>query len=172
MRILKSPEFMFFVVAVFLRLVPHPPNMSPMVGYTLAGAAALRFPLLGLSLSLIVTDIFLGFHDVMAFVYGGYFLIFAAARLGGISANAPLAKWLGFGAIGSVLFFVVSNFGVWLQSTVYPKSFLGLVMCYEAGLPFLTNSLIADLGTTFFAWTALKFLTSKFNQAPLKVEIS
>lgn len=46
---------------------------------------------------------------------------------------------------GSVGFFLVSNFAVWLTGTMYPMSAGGLATCYVAGLPFFRNALISDL---------------------------
>jgi len=54
---------------------------------------------------------------------------------------------LGAGAIAApTLFFLISNFSVWMGSQItYPKTFSGLMTCYEAGLPFYRNSLFATL---------------------------
>ena len=38
----------------------------------------------------------------------------------------------GAALMGSVLFFIVTNFGVWLVSNLYPKTLAGLVSCYVA----------------------------------------
>jgi hypothetical protein len=49
------------------------------------------------------------------------------------------------GVVAPTLYFLASNFLVWRGTTeaVYAKSFNGLITCYEAGLPFYRNSLIA-----------------------------
>ena len=45
---------------------------------------------------------------------------------------------------GSVLFFVVTNFGVWMLGSLYPKTLEGLVACYVAAIPFFHNTLLGD----------------------------
>lgn len=167
-RILKSPEFLFALACILLRLIPHPPNLSPIGAYALVGATALKFPLLGLFGCLLFTDFFLGFHSEMPFVYGAYGVLFLLYKLLPTHRNSSLASWMGTGALGSITFFLVTNFGVWLQSALYPKSLLGLVLCFEAAIPFFHNTLLGDLFFMGLAWTALKRF--QFNSA--RVEIS
>ncbi len=52
----------------------------------------------------------------------------------------------------SVLFFVITNFAVWIGSPFYPQNFAGLLESYTAGLPFLNNGVLGDLfyNTLFF----------------------
>ena len=54
-----------------------------------------------------------------------------------------------FGAaiLSSVLFFIVTNFGVWLTGGgwFYPKTLQGLIECYTLAIPFFRNSLAGDL---------------------------
>jgi len=51
-----------------------------------------------------------------------------------------------FGALGaSIIFFLLSNFGVWASTGAYPINFAGLMTCYAAGLPFLLNQVLGDL---------------------------
>ena len=84
-----------------MRLLPHPPNVTPIAAIALFGGA----------------------H-------------FASKRA---ALAVPLT------ATGSVLFFVVTNFGVWLVGDLYPRTLEGLVACYVAGIPFFRNTLAGDL---------------------------
>ena len=52
---------------------------------------------------------------------------------------------LGFCLAGSVLFFLVTNFGAWLASPVYPRSGAGLLQAYIAGVPFFQWTLLGTL---------------------------
>jgi len=45
----------------------------------------------------------------------------------------------------SAVFFFVSNFSTWAETTLYPKTAAGLMACYVAGLPFLKNTVMGDL---------------------------
>jgi hypothetical protein len=72
--------------------------------------------------------------------------------------ESPIA--IGSAAIGaSLIFFLISNFGSWLQQSLpYGYSLAGLLDCYEAGIPFYRGTLISDVfasGTLFALHTLL-----------------
>ena len=52
---------------------------------------------------------------------------------------------LGSAIAASLIFYLVTNFAVWMSGTMYPTSFFGLLLSYFAGLPFLLNSILGDL---------------------------
>jgi len=136
------------VAATAMRLVPHPPNVTPIAAIALFGGAhfaskraALAVPLLAMCLS----DLLLGFgvHRVMPFVYGSFALSVVLGRLIG-DRRSTLAVG-GAAVTGSVLFFVITNFGMWLFSGFYPRTLGGLEACYVAAIPFFQNTLGGDL---------------------------
>src|SRR5947209_15785534 len=62
-------------------------------------------------------------------------------------------------ALGSVQFYLISNFGTWYTShgvspPMYPPTMQGLIACYLAGLPFLGYTLFSDLCFTGAAFAA------------------
>lgn len=151
------------LIAALTRLIPHPPNFSPVEAVALFGGAyfasrwlALAVPLL----AMLISDLVLGL------VNGGLYLdYFVSAHFGAIYACIALSTVLGFGLrgkasggrvlayslSGSVLFFVVTNFAVWLTATPlsgHPACAAGLGSCYVAGLPFFQWTL---LGTLFYS---------------------
>lgn len=154
------------VAASLLRLLPHPPNFSPIGAMALFGGAFLAHPVGALLLpvgTLFLTDLALGFHDHVAAVYLSVMLV---SILGlGLKKNASAGRVLGRAVVGSVIFFVVTNFAVWAQSGFFPMTFEGLVQCYTVALPFFQNTLAGDLAysTVFFgAWAlARRFVFSK-----------
>ena len=83
--------------------------------------------------------------------YGGQwknYLVLMAATLIGWALKGRNYSSLMAGTIAApTVFFLISNFMVWAGSieAVYAKSFSGLMTCYEAGLPFYRNSLVATL---------------------------
>jgi hypothetical protein len=132
------------LAAAFSRLIPHPMNFAPITAIALFGGMYFdrRFaPILPLA-ALILSDAVLGFYDGILWVYGSFLLVtamgmFAAQkRTVGVIAGSTLA--------GSVLFFIVTNFGVWQSGLFYPMTMDGLAMCYTAALPFFRNSLAGD----------------------------
>ena len=135
------------VLTVASRIVPHPWNFTPMIAVALfAGARVERgwMAMLAVAACLVLGDLAVGVfpYDGMAWVYAP---MLAIALLGRAlvtrrSVLATLVAALGAGLV----FFVVSNFGVWL-GTMYPHSVSGFVDCYVAALPFYRNQLVGDL---------------------------
>ena len=137
-----------FAVAVF-RILPHPPNVSPIAAMALFGGAYFsdkRLAFLVPFLALLLGDLILGLHDTMLYVYGGFALT--------VVIGFWIRKQLNIGRIAvaavgaSILFFLLTNFGVWLTSGMYPMTADGLMQAYIAGIPFFQNSL---LGNAVFA---------------------
>ena len=151
------------LVAAASRLLPHAPNFTPVAalglfaGATMGRRAAWLVPFGALLLS----DLFLGFyHPVsMLFNYGA----FAACLLigaGWLSRKRSLPRLGGAALTSSVAFFALSNLGMW-ASGYYPRTLAGLTACYEAGLPFLRNTVVSDVLFTavlFGAYAALRAL--------------
>jgi len=136
------------LAATCARLIPHPPNVTPIIALGLFGGAyfsdrrlALIIPLL----AMLVSDLFLGFHGTLLWVYGG---IVIAVLLGRALAGKRQTTWVaGATIMSSLLFFLVTNFGVWITGTGFhhPLTSGGLMLTYIDGLPFLRNALLGDL---------------------------
>ena len=130
---------------VVLRLIPHPPNVAPIAAMALFGGAylnkkyALVIPLIALFLS----DIVIGFHSTMPFVYISFILIGLIGLK--LQKRKSLQLILGITISSSVLFFIITNFGVWLSGGLYPQTLDGLIRCYYFALPFFRNTIIGDL---------------------------
>lgn len=149
------------ILAVALtRLIPHPPNFSPVEAMALFGGAyfarrglAVLVPLAALFVSDLVLGLMMGGEYFRYFVSAGFLLVYATiavlALMGmGLRGRVSAARVAGFGIAGSLLFFMVTNFGSWLGSAMYPQTAAGLAAAYVAGLPFLGNGL---LGTLFYS---------------------
>ena len=155
--------FALIVAAAVSRLVPHPPNFSPIEAIALFGGAYFLnrgWAVLAPLAAMFVSDLVLGLMQ------GGlYFEYFASAHFIAIYACIALSAVLGFGLrgrvkslrvlgyslAGSLLFFLVTNFAVWLTAydvIAHPACTAGLGSCYVAALPFLKWTV---LGTLFYA---------------------
>ena len=149
---LVTLALIIFAIAMF-RLFPHPPNVSPVAAMALFGGAYFsdrRVAFLVPFLALLLSDLILGLHNTMIFVYAGFAL---TVVIGFWIGRRISAGRLAVAVIGSsMLFFLVTNFGAWFTSGLYPMTAEGLVQAYVAGIPFLQNSL---LGNAVF--TALLF---------------
>jgi hypothetical protein len=135
------------LAAAALRLVPHPPNFTPIGAMALfsgaylgrRGAVALVAPLGALFLS----DLVLGFYSGMLTVYFSVALI---VIIGWLALRRVSPIRVGGAAIASsVLFFALTNFGMWLSSGFYPRTLAGLEACYVAAIPFFQNTVAGDL---------------------------
>ena len=124
------------MLAVATRLLPHPPNVAPIAGIALFaghrfGDKRLAFviPILCMFLS----DLFLGFHSTLPFVYIAFI---------GISFLGVYSKKIHNSTIltSSTIFFIITNFGVWLLG--YPNTIAGFISCYTLALPFFINTIL------------------------------
>ncbi len=106
-------------------------------------------------LALLISDAAIQFlYSQDLFPYAGFYkgqwlnyLILLTATLIGWTLKGRKYSGIFAGALAApTVFFLVSNFLVWTGSQItYTKDFNGLMNCYEAGLPFYRNSLIATM---------------------------
>ncbi len=148
---------LIIILAALFRLLPHPPNMVPIAAMALFGGVYInkKFALLVPLVALFISDIFLGFHGTMPYVYTG----FAVTGLIGIWLKNH--KTVGFVAgaalFSSVVFYLLTNFGVWATGTMYTKDLPGLIACYVAAIPFFRNSLMGDMFYTALFFGGYEF---------------
>ncbi|MCO5231356.1 MAG: hypothetical protein M9958_09400 [Chitinophagales bacterium] len=145
-----------FFLAIIIRVLTSGlvPNFTPIGALALFSGAFVNDKKWALILpitALLISDMFLGFHSTMLFVYLSFVLIIFLSRWinhGNISASRVYGSTL----VGTLLFFLITNFGVWATTGMYEMSFSGLMNSYFMGLPFLKYSLMGDLFyvTTFF----------------------
>jgi hypothetical protein len=146
-------------LAALTRLLPHPHNFTPIGAIALFGAAyfhrqwaLLLVPFAALFLSDLAIN-----NLIYSDLYGGKFVLFSsfwnyisfgAAMLIGyawLSGKVNLPRVFGASLSASAVFFLVSNFSVWIGSGMYPANLAGLLACYTAGIPFLGNTVMGDL---------------------------
>jgi len=134
------------VVAAALRLVPHPPNFTPIGAMALFSGAYLGRKALAFAAplgALLLSDLVLGFYHGQATVYFSVALIVMLGMVA-LSRVSPL-RVAGAAVLSSVLFFLITNLGMWLFSGFYPRTMLGLEACYVAAIPFFQNTIAGDL---------------------------
>ncbi len=134
------------LAAAALRLVPHPPNFSPIDAMAVFSGAYLGRRWLAFVAplaALLLSDVVLGFYHGMATVYATVALV---VMIGWWVSSRRTALRIGAGSVvGSVVFFMITNFGMWLFSGFYPVTYAGLVACYTAAIPFFQNTIAGDL---------------------------
>lgn len=148
------------VVAAMTRLLPHPPNFSPVEAMALFGGAyfasrawSLLVPLAAMLLSDFGLAAIHGGQYLDYMATAGFWLVYACIALSavlgfGLRGKVSGPRVLGYALAGSVLFFAVTNFGTWAAGTLYPRTGAGLAAAYTAGIPFFQWTV---LGTLFYA---------------------
>ncbi len=137
---------MLVIILAFSRILPHPPNFTPILGMAVFAGAVFEkkiYSFIVPLLAMILSDLFLGF-------YGSMTIIYLAVCLNVIIGIYFLKKISFFKifislVLGSVTFFSISNFAVWLLSGIYPHSLEGLLACYTMALPFFQNTIISTI---------------------------
>lgn len=147
MKQLLSVGTVLIFAAVCARLVPHPPNVTPVIAMALVGGIYMdwRTGLIVPLAALFLSDIILGFHGLMLYVYGSVILTILLGRL--VQRKKNYLTLTGASLCSSILFFVVTNAGVWFQGggRFYPMTIDGLLMSYTFALPFFRNAILGDL---------------------------
>ena len=134
-----------FALALF-RILPHLPNVSPVAAMALFGGAYFadkRMAFIVPFVALFVSDLVLGLHDSMIFVYAGFALTVGIGFQ--LQKRVSLTNTAFAVVVSSVLFFLLTNLGAWMTSALYAKSAAGLMQAYVAGIPFFQNSLLGNL---------------------------
>jgi len=178
-------------LAVASRLIPHPQNFTPITGMTLLGAAYFSrkwmvfiIPILAFWVSdLILNNIvysaymdgFTLFNTNMIFTYGAIILI---ALIGTkLLKKIKFTNLLLASLSSSVIFYLLSNFGTWVGSGMYPKTLSGLGTCMAMGIPFLStgaedpffiNTMAGDLFYTFLLFGLYYLSVNSFKLSPAK----
>jgi hypothetical protein len=158
------------VAAALARLVPHPPNVTPIAAMALFGGACLGNRKLACLLPLaamILSDLVLGctrygMVNMLAIQPVVYACILATSALGRFIKDRRSVWQVGTATFaGSLLFFVVTNFAVWTTGHLYPLTASGLAACYTAAIPFFRNSLLGDVGFTAVLFGGLALLENR-----------
>tara|TARA_B100000161_G_C33518975_1_gene400162 strand:- start:123 stop:623 length:501 start_codon:yes stop_codon:yes gene_type:complete len=146
--------FGFFLTILFFRYVPHLPNFTPILAMTFYGTLIFgRSSLTYIILAYAVSDLFIGFHNQLFWTWGSLFLIgYVSSLFRGLSGRSVGVF------ISSLLFFVLTNLGVFL-SGYYGYTFESLIQCYTLAIPFYTNTIVS---TIMFSVLIEFFVFSKY----------
>lgn len=133
------------VFVVMARVAPHPANFAPVAAIALFGGAILprKWAVAAPVAAMVLSDLIIGLHPLVLFTWGSFALIaLASSRF--LSSATPLK--IGLSSLGaSVFFYLVTNFAVWAQGTMYAMNFGGLVQCYINAIPFFRGTVAGDL---------------------------
>lgn len=165
-----------FLLVACTRLMPHLWNFTPIAAMVLFGAFyfkkwrhAMLIPLGCLFLSDVIMELqfqfglkeYGGFYKGLPLIYFSFFLIGLMGRTLRNGSFSSL-KILSFSFAGSIVFYLVSNFGVWLSGMGYPLTLDGLMNCYYMAIPFLRNQIMGDLFYNAVFFGAFFLLANRF----------
>lgn len=177
-----TPRFIFITAAILVaaisRMLPHPPNFTPIAAIALFGGACMtdkRLAFIIPLLAMIISDcIYIpysdstGFHNTLLYVYASFILITCIGIY--IRNNAKTGNIILASLVSSILFFLITNFAVWAASG-FQFGMTGLLTTYVAGIPFYNNSIFGSfflntiMGDLFYCgilFGAFSFAKSKY----------
>jgi len=182
----KNQKVRFIVLAgiilcaAFSRLIPHPPNFTPLIAIALFGGAyfgkksiAVIVPLAAMLISDVLimkfvytdTNTVLGhFANLSTFVT--YFSFVLIVGIGFLLRGKTNASNIAFSSLGgALLFFVLVNFAVWAGNghNLYPKTMAGLIACYTAAIPFFKHTLISTAVYSTALFGSFELAKQKFS---------
>ena len=146
--------------AIFLclaasRFIPHPPNFTSLIALSFYVPAILGLNYIpALLISFLITDLIIGFHNVVLFTWGSVLIISILASK--YLFNTILSRISGALA-GACIFFIVTNFGVWIAGNLYDYTLEGLIECYTLAIPFFNYSLLSTFIFSIIFESFIKF---------------
>ena len=167
----KKNKIVIFLATILIlsqfRLIDHPWNFTPILAFGILSGYYLKNVAYGYSLiilSMFLGDLFIGFHNLIFFTYFG--LLFSVI-IGKYIKQLNFVPILSSSIGSAVLFFIISNFGVWLLSGTYTINFQGLINCYIAAIPFFRGTLLSTIIFVFvlkWIFDLLKFYPTFIEQ--------
>ena len=135
----KLIVLLLIILGVITRLIPHPPNFTPILSIALLSSLYFKnkFSIV-LPLSIMfLSDIFIGGHLATPWVYSSIILIYLIGLK--FIKNNSFKYILIYSFLSSIVFFIITNLGVWIIG--YPLNTTGLITCFIAAIPFYKNTL-------------------------------
>ena len=170
-----SPRFLFITIAIVLaalsRVLPHPFNFTPIGAMALFGGACLsdkRIAFLVPLMAMLISDCILGFHNTLLYVYVSFIIITFIGMY--IRNNAKTGTIILASLVSSLLFFLITNFGVWASDPT-SLGMTGLINTYLVAIPFYShdifgsfflNTIMGDLFFNGLLFGSLYFAQAKF----------
>jgi len=163
---------LLILLAALSRLLPHPPNFAPVAAMALFGGAyfgsriwAFAAPIIAMIISdMLLVVMGLSPSVIHATTPHVYIAMTLTVGLGLLLRNRKgLVRTTGLALASSVLFFLITNFGVWHTAPdFYTQDLSGLMACYTAAIPFFQYSVLGDLFYTGVLFGGFALLARRF----------
>lgn len=143
---------LLILFAALSRLLPHPMNFAPVTAIALFAGVYLnkKYAFIIPIIALLISDAIIGFYPYIYWIYGTVLLIaliglWLKSHVQNVSGAKKIGYIAGTTLVSSVIFFLVTNFGVWTSGMFYEMTWSGLIQCYAMAIPFFRNTLLGDL---------------------------
>tara|TARA_B100001758_G_C18235413_1_gene517599 strand:+ start:251 stop:736 length:486 start_codon:yes stop_codon:yes gene_type:complete len=147
-----------FAALAASRFIPHPPNFTSLLALSFYVPVILGIRFIpALVVCFVITDYFIGFHSITFFTWGSVVLIGLLSKY----FNKNILNRIGGALLGAFLFYILTNFGVWVNGS-YGYTADSLILCYTLALPFFGYSLLSTLFFSSIIETIYKFAKIKF----------
>ncbi|MEN3041524.1 MAG: DUF6580 family putative transport protein [Bacteroidia bacterium] len=146
------------IVGVAGRLIPHPPNFTPVDAIALYGGAWMPSLWMGLALPVLImaiSDLLIGWHSLWPYTWGSMMIGAVLGRY--LLKTHQFLSVVGLPVLQSTIFFAVTNFGVWL-SGYYGYTMAGLWSCYVAAIPFYHYQVLGAISYSLLLWAVERFV--------------
>ena len=164
--------------AALSRLLPHPMNFAPVTAIALFAGVYLnkKYAFIIPIAALIISDIIIGFYPYVYWVYGTMLLIsligiWMKSNINNVNGGKKIGYIAASTLVSSVIFFIVTNFGVWTSGMFYEMSFSGLMQCYALAIPFFRNSLLGDVVYTAAIFGLYELITRTVRKDSLQQSV-
>jgi len=151
----------FLFLGVFTRVIPHPPNFTAIGAIALFGGAFIQnkhFAFLTPITIMLISDLILGYQINIA-VYLSFIIIVGLGMF--LKTNQTLYRIIPITIVASFVFFIITNFSVFLTSSIYTKDIFGLLECYTLALPFFGNTIVGNMTYTIIMFFAFNKIQNK-----------
>ena len=149
------------ILGIASRLIVHVPNFTPVIALSLFSGVYLKkshaiiLPIVLLAIS----DLILGLHNTMIFTYTSVLII---SSMGILLKSRKNVKNITITSLySSIIFFVITNLGVWIAGGLYPMTATGLNDCFIMAIPFFKSELLSTLLYTFVFFGGYEFIASR-----------
>lgn len=153
--------FALIIIAMLIRLLPHPANFTPIAAIAIFSGALLGrkwYALVVPMVIMLLSDVVIGFHSTMWAVYLSFALVVVLGMF--LYKKIRFSNVLLTALFSGLLFFVVTNFACFLHGW-YGYSFAGLVKCYAVAIPFFRMELLSTMIYATAFWGIYALATKK-----------
>ncbi len=165
MKIINKNNSICFLITllVFSRLIPHPPNFTPIISIVILSGILFHSFILTIIVffsSMFISDLVIGLYPEMIFTY--ITLLFIGILFYFFFNKINYKNLIMHSIFGSFIFYLLTNFFVWINSNLYEQTLDGLINCYVLAIPFFSNTLLSTIFFSYLTFTCVDKVKNYF----------